>query len=136
MKYYQAKSFVINGNNYRAVYKKAWQIFLEIKRKSKRRPYIRSVYFDKEKIFFDYFWEHLKQKNKTDRLRRVSIFSCAIELIVNTRLKPETIVSPQNNKNILHKFAGISKDKQKFFVHIKENKKTGSKYFMSCFPGV
>lgn len=133
LNYFQSQNSVLPGNNYRKIYKNAWQIFINIKKKSKRRPYLRSVYFNKDKIFFDYYWIHLKQKNKNDRLRRLSVFPCALELILKTRLKPESVVNPNNNSEILHKFIGISKNNIKYFVHIKENKKTGAKYFMSCF---
>ena len=39
-----------------------------------------------------------------------------------------------NRNEILHRFAGKTKDKEIFFVQIKENKKNSKKYFMSCFP--
>ena len=42
--------------------------------------------------------------------------------------------NPNNAKEILHRFAGKSKDKQSFYVQIKENKQNDEKYFMSVFP--
>ena len=35
---------------------------------------------------------------------------------------------------ILHRFAGSTKEKELFFVQIKEDKKTGQKYLISIFP--
>ena len=130
---YQVKQQKITGSNYLEIVKKARKIFSLIKTKSKRRPYIRSVYFDKEKIFLDVFWSHLNQKNPRDRMRRLKYYACSIDLIKNTKNKPKSIINRNKRSEMLHKFAGITKMGDLFFVQIKENKKTGEKYFMSCF---
>ena len=56
---YSTKIKKLPGTNYTEVRKEALFLFNEIKRKTKRRPYIRSAYFNKQKVFFDYFWSHL-----------------------------------------------------------------------------
>lgn len=131
---FQTKTKVLPGTNYKEINKRAWRIYHEIEKRTKRKPYIRSAYFDKEKIFFDFFFIHVNQKKGKDKLRRLRYFNCAIELIQNSRIKPSSIENPNNQKEILHKFNGRSREGNLFYVHIKENKKTGRKYFMSCFP--
>lgn len=134
IRFFQTKIKLLTNNNYRVVYKKAWQIFLEIKHKTKRRPYIRSTYFLKEKIFFDYFWEHLRQKNRNDRMRRLKVFEVAIEVVLNSRNKPAISENRNNQNEILYKFYGKTVCNIKICVNIKQNKKTGQKYLMSCYP--
>lgn len=129
---YQAKSKKISGTNLAEVYKNAGKCFKEISRKTKRRPYIRSAYFKKEKIFFDYFWDHLRQKVPKERYKRLKFFEAAIELIKKSRNKPS--IEPASNKHeTLYRFSGITAEKKPFFVQIKEDKRK-RKYFMSCFP--
>ncbi len=134
MKSYQVKNCKLSGSSYNEVYKKAWQVYLLEKKKSKRRTYVRSVYFKKSKIFLDVFWNHLKQKNWVDRFRRLKYYFCAIELIKNSRIDPETFQDVNNSKEILHRFSGVTKNGEEFFVQIKENKRTDQKYFVSVFP--
>jgi len=134
MKVYQTKAKKLPGSNYHEVYAAARNYYNEIKKKTKRRPYIRSAYWKKEKVFFDYLWQHLAQKTPRDRMRRLKFLNCAIELIKNSRQEPTELISKNNVHEILYRFAGITKDKELFLVQIKEDVKTGAKYFMSCFP--
>ena len=131
---YQTKIKKLPGTNYSEVKKHASFILKQIKRKTKRRPYIRSVYFSKQKIFFDYFWVHLLQKNPEERTRRIKYFPCALDLIKNSKIAPISMNNINNKNEILHRFSGRTKNKEIFFVQIKENKKNDKKYFMSCFP--
>lgn len=131
---YKVKTGVIKGTSYSYVYKKARFCYNQIARRTKRRPYIKSAYFAKEKIFFDYFWPHLSQKPPRERFRRLKYFPAAIELLQKSRLRPESRDNPHVNKEILHRFSGATAEGNIFFVQIKEDKKTGAKYFMSCFP--
>jgi hypothetical protein len=129
---YQTKAKKIAGTNRTEVYRGALRLFSEIKKATKRRPYIRSAYFKKEKIFFDYFWDHLRQKSPRVRFERLQYFWAACDLIKSSRNKP--IVKPNPNKpnETFYKFAGLTADKGIFYVQIKESRR--SKYFMSCFP--
>ena len=132
---YQTKSKKLSGTNLREVYNNATKIYKEISAKTKRRPYIRSAYFKKEKIFFDYFWDHLRQKSPRIRFERLSYFKAACELIKNSRNKPIVKLNPNKSQETFYKFAGLTADKEIFFVQIKERKgKNKKKYFMSCFP--
>ena len=61
-------------------------------------------------------------------------FACAIELIQKSRFDPESKESADRQSEMLHRFAGKSKDGQLFFVQIKEDKRSGEKSFISVFP--
>ena len=95
---------------------------------------MRSVYFKKEKIFLELFWRHLyEKKNFRDQLRRMKYFACAIDLIRNSHFEPISKENPNRRSEILHRFAGATIDDDLFFVQIKEDKRTGQKWFMSVF---
>lgn len=47
---YKVNTKIIKGGSYAIVYKKARSYFNQISRQTKRRPYIRSAYFKKEKL--------------------------------------------------------------------------------------
>lgn len=131
---YQAKSGKVSGTNLGEVYKNAERFYhKEITSKTKRRPYVRSAYFKKEKIFFDFFWDHLRQKSPKIRFQRLRYFKVSCELIKKSRNNPIIKSNPNKPKEIFYKFGGLTSSKEMFFVQIKEDKKK-RKYFMSCFP--
>ena len=134
MKVFQSKFKALSGTDYKEIYTKAKAIFLKIKKRSKRKPYVRSAYFRNSKIFIDYFWEHLHQKNQADRLRRLRFYACALELIQKTRLPP--IIKGHVNKphHSMHRFYGKTPNNEVFVVQILEDIKTDKKYFLSVFP--
>ncbi len=135
MKIYRTKVGRIAGTDFHEVRKKAFIIYQNIKRKSKRKPYVRSAYFNNEKIFLDLFWTHLFSKqNQRDRLRRTKYFASAIELIINCRFEPESKINPNKKSEILHRFTGMLADESIFYVQIKEDKNTKHKWFLSVFP--
>lgn len=57
-----------------------------------------------------------------------------MELIQNTKLHPLSRENPNDRGEILHRFTGITAEKEIFFVQIKEDKKTTQKYLISIFP--
>jgi len=132
---YQTKIKKFSGSNYKEIMMDAKTLFKWIKKRTKRRPYIRSAYFDKQKIFFDYFWQHLFKKSFKIRTQRLKFLPCAIDLIQNSKIPPTSKENVDNRNEILHRFKGETRDKEVFYVQIKEDKKTGRKYFMSCFSG-
>ena len=135
MKVYKTKSVKLSGTDFHEVYQKAFGSYQQIKKKTKRRPYVRSAYFNKSKIFLELFWRHLfEKKNWRDRSRRSKYFPCAIELIKNSRIDPVSKENPNRPSEILHRFTGITKDNDSFYVQIKEDKRRGEKWFMSVFP--
>ncbi len=132
---YQTKSSKLPGTSYKEVYKHAQAEFKIIKRHTKRKPYIRSVYFNKQKIFFDFYWQHLfRSGGDRERVRRLKYFKAAIEVLKLSRHDPITKENPNKRTELLHRFAGLTREKELFYVQVKENKRTGSKQLMSCFP--
>lgn len=135
MKIYRTKNKKLTGTEFKEVHKKAFGIYDEIRRRTKRRPYIRSAYFKKQKVFLAIFWQHLYvKKHYMDQVRRMKFFPCGIELIRFTKYEPQSKENPNKRSEILHRFAGITSDDDLFFVQIKENKRTGEKFLISIFP--
>ena len=134
MKAYQTKINKLSGTSYEEVVKNARHIYHIEERRTKRRPYVRSAYFKKDKIFLNQFWAHLSQKRARDRKRRLYFYACALDLIRHTKREPVSKPNPNKKSEIVHRFVGITKNKEVFFVQIAENKKSRNKYFMSVFP--
>lgn len=132
---YQTKSNKLSGTSLKEVKKNALLFYKrEIEKSSKKQPYVRSAYFKKEKVFFNYFWDHIFQKSPKERFERLKYFKAAVDLVKNSRNKPTSKENPNKRGEILHRFAGLTRNKEIFYVQIKEDRKTKKKYFMSCFP--
>lgn len=135
MQVFRTKTARLKGSDFHEVNKQAFGFYQKIKKKSKRKPYVRSAYFKKDKIFLAYFWQHLFEKaNWRDRVRRVKYFSAAIDLIQNSKFDPKSKENANKPGEILHRFSGLTKDNHLFHVQIKEDKKSGQKYLISVFP--
>jgi hypothetical protein len=135
MKIYRTKMAKLTGTDFHEVNKRAYNFYEEIKKKTKRRPYVRSAYFRKDKIFLGPFWDHhFNGQNWRDRLRRLKYFPAALELIRNSHFEPKSKENPNKEDEILHRFAGATCENDLFFVQIKEDKKSGQKFLMSVFP--
>jgi hypothetical protein len=134
VKIYQTKSKKLSGSEFHEVYPKAFALYRTIKNRSKRRPYVRCAYFKKDKVFIDYFWGHLWQKNWKDRMRRLKYYPCALDLLKNSKIDPVAQQNRNNKLQLLHRFMGITSDKELFVVQVSENKQTGQKNFLSVFP--
>lgn len=120
--------------DYRTVYKFAFALYRDIASTTKRRPYIRSKFFKKEKIFLAIFWQHIHEKNWHERKRRLRYFACGLELIRCSSSPPITIENPHRSSELLHRFRGMTPNKEIFFVQIKESKENKQKYLISIFP--
>ena len=132
---YKTKVKQLTGVRWVEVYKKALVYYKGITNKTKRKPYVRSAYFNKQKIFLELFWRHLFEKqNLRDKTRRLKLLPCAIDLIENAHVRPESKGHPYENRSIVHRFIGVSGEGNKFKVQIKENKKTGMKWLISVYP--
>ena len=135
MKAYPVKSLPLAGTDFHEIRRQAFGLYDEIKRKSKRRPYMRSAFFNKEKIFLEIYWQHLyDQRNWHDRMRRLKYYPCAIELIQYSRFQPTSKENPNKRSEILHRFFGITKNQEVFYVQIKEDKSSHQKFLISIFP--
>lgn len=132
MNFFPISTMPITGTNFSKGNKKVREIFRDLEKKTKRKSYIRTPYFDKEKIFFDYFFPHLNQKSRKTKLDRLKFFPCALELIQKTRYEPSVRVNLHGNNETLYRFGGITPNEKKFLVQIKEKKK-GNKFLMSVF---
>jgi len=131
---YRTKAKKLTGTDYKEIRRNALASYELIRKRTKRRPYVRSAYFSKEKIFLGLFWGHLYEKNYRDQRRRMKLFDCAIELIQKSKLDPVSRENPNRSKELLHKFFGISPDDELFIVQIKENKRSNQKWLISIFP--
>ncbi len=135
MKKFKTKSSKLSGTDFKEVHKKVLFFYKGLKKNTKRRPYVRSAYFNNDKIFLELFWTHLFEKeNWRDRVRCLQYFPPAIELIKNSRFDPASKENPNKSSEILHRFHGITRNNNVFFVQIKEDKRTSEKWLMSVFP--
>lgn len=133
MKVYSSRQHKISGRSYSDVERAARSLHNEIARSTKRTPYVKSAYFGKEKVFIDVFWSHLSQKTRTDRKRRLKFYAAALDLIQNSRMRPEEKPNPNGKNETVYRFAGTTAESELFYVQIKRDSK-GGKYFMSVFP--
>ena|SRR5258708_6754243 len=132
MQVWKVKAQIIPDKTYKAVNKVARSIFHTIERKTKRKAYIRSRYFQKKKVFLSFFWDHLSTKKIQDRVRRLKYFECALEVIQNSYFQPETVTNPNNKRETFYRFYGDTQQKI-FIVQVKKDKKDQLE-FMSVFP--
>ncbi|SRR3989339_69095 len=135
MQIYKTRTHKFHGTHFHVVHKQAFGLYTKIKKKSKRRTYIRSAYFDKEKVFLDLYWHHLFEKsNWRDRVRRMQYYGCAIELLENSHFAPNSTKDPNKPSEMLYRFYGTSADNELFCVQIKENLKKKQKFLISVYP--
>jgi len=133
MKQYKSKYSLIPGTSYDEVVMVARREYKKIVNLTKRQPYVRSTYFNKDKIFVAIFWEHLSQKHRKERMKRLKFYNAAIDLLRNSRCEPDTIFKSNNLSTLLHRFYGVSKEGKEYCVQVKQNKRSGRKDFMSVF---
>lgn len=134
MNMYLTKISKFTGTDYKEISRKARTLYKSIASKTKRKPYVRSMYFGKNKVFLDYFWQHLSQKNSHDRLRRLRYYGCALDLIKNGKMAPTSQIIKEKKTEILHRFCGMTQNHEIFCVQIKEERDNHNKHFMSVFP--
>jgi hypothetical protein len=134
MKVHKVKASTSPGTDYEEVYPPARRLYNQIKAQTKRQPYVRSAYFNKDKVFIELFWVHLNQKNRKERNKRLKYYACGIELLRSTRQQPTTKKNPNKSNESMHRFAGLSPSGDLFYIQVKENRRTNRKDFMSVFP--
>jgi len=135
MKFYQSKRNILPGSSIDEVLPLARMLYKQACSKTRRTPYINAKYkgFNTPKIFLDLFWTHIFQKSPKERTQRLKFYHCALDVIRNSKIEPE-IQTPLDKTIRLYRIYGVSRDGKKFCIQIKEDKKTGRKYFMSVFP--
>lgn len=134
MKVYRSKLVKIPGRSYIDVERKARQLHNKYARTTKRNPYIKSVYFGRDKIFINLYWTHLNQKSRVDRKRRLKFYAAAIDLLQYTRFDPLERPNPNAKQETVYRFAGMTANNELFYVHVKRDDRTGNKHFISAFP--
>ena len=134
MQIFESRYARLNGKIYLDLVRDAREIYNQIVRRTKRNPYVRSKYFKNSKVFLNVFWNHLAQKNPSDRKRRLRFFPCAIDLLRNTTYEPDMVLNPNKTSEILYRFHGKSADGASFTVQVKRDNRSDNKFFMSVFP--
>ena len=134
MIFFKTKAEKLYGHTYKDISNQAKAIYKREKIRTKRKPYVRSAYFKKDKIFLELFWQHLWQKNWRDRKRRVQFFDCALDLLRHSRVDSVSVQDPNHKSVMLHRFYGMTPTGYEFCVQVKQDKKTGQKWLMSVFP--
>ena len=135
MKIYKSKYGKLPGSSLDELVKLARKEYHAIQKRTPRRvAYVRSSYFTKDKIFINNFWDHINKKSRKERVVRLKLYSCAIDLIRNSKDTPDTIFTNVDKNASFHRFYGQSRDGSYFCVQIKENKRNNRKDFMSVFP--
>ena len=130
MEYYRVKSQPFSGTNYTELYRKARLFFKRIHLNPRRKLFIKSAYFHKQKIFFDHFWEHLLQKSIKQRKQRLKYLPCMKELLENSLTNPRVTI--QSNSEKYYRFLGQVTNGAYFAVQIKE--KNHKLQCISIFP--
>ena len=135
MNVYKTKAEIIRGTTLKDVLQRAKLAYAKVSGRTKRRPYIRSDYFRKQKIFLPLFWSHLHQKYAwLDKIRRLRYFLCALDLLQHSHIVPTTVQDPNQPDELLHRFTGVASNGKQFHVQVKENKRSGRKDLLSVFP--
>ncbi len=133
MQQFQSRNTLLPGSSYDEVVAHARKEFNTIRKITKRQPYVRSKYFRGDKIFVTLFWDHIMQKHRKERMKRLKFYSAAIDLLRNTTSGSDMIFDAKNLDIMLHRFYGKTKDGHEFCVQVKEDKRSGRKDFMSVF---
>lgn len=133
MTIFHSKHDLLPGSSYDEVVKHARKEFNTIRKLTKRQPYVRSKYFRGDKIFVTIFWDHLMQKYRKDRMKRLKFYKGAIDLLRNSTATPDTVFSESDKDTMLHRFYGKTREGIEFCVQVKEDKRTHRKDFMSVF---
>lgn len=135
MKFYQSKFKRLPGTSYKEIYDQAWVHYQSIKKRTKRQPYVRSKYFEGQKVFLNLFWAHLRGKNNLrDKARRLKYFLAGIDLLRHNIFDSTSKENPNKKHEIYHRFYGVTQCGSNFALQIKEDKRSGRKFFISVFP--
>lgn len=82
----------------------------------------------------EYYWPHLDRKSNRDRVSRLALLPCALEVLRDSFFHPTKKQNPSNKNEVLYRFLGKTSKNEIFCVQIKEDMRTGEKFFMSAFP--
>lgn len=110
IKNWKVKALQFSSRTYEDARKEALSHFSKLKAKSKRKLYVKSDYFGKQKIFFDYFWDLVFQKPIGSRKQRLKLLPCAVELVQKSSFLPESTTNPNKKQEIFYRFEGVTQN--------------------------
>ena len=128
---YVSKYVCLAGTDYAEVMRTARREYAKVQKLTKRQPYVRARYFQKDKVFVHLFWNHIVQKRRGEQIVRAKLLLAAFDLLRNNTTDPTSLV---DGGRVLHRFYGQTRDGVQFAVQVKHDLKTGRKDFMSVFP--
>jgi hypothetical protein len=131
MELYQSKFDTIRGSDYARVERAAQRVFNIAAHQTKRTPYIRSRYFDGRKVFLPLYWNHLMEKVRSERKRRMRYIEPGFDLVRNTRQQP---LIYHRDGVTYYRFFGVTKGNSIYAVQVKEESKRKRLYLVSVFP--
>lgn len=135
LKVYHSKFGLLPGTSYVEIVAAARKEYHQVQKRTPRRvPYVRSLYFKKDKVFLNAFWEHLRQKHPSEQKTRLKFYLAALDLLRNSTFTGESVIERNNPDVFLHRFVGQTRDGKQFYVQVKDNRRSGRKDFMSVFP--
>lgn len=127
---YHTKCEALSGTSWKETHAAAKDAHKSYIGSARRRAYIRSPLFQRDKVFIDTYWRTLGTRNFRDRQRRLSFLPCGLELIKHAHFSKQEVVE---SKRRYYHFDGVTPAGKSFSVHIKEDG-AGRRYLMSVFP--
>jgi len=79
MNVYTSKYSRLPGSSYAEALSHARQEYNVIAHSTKRQPYVKSKYFNGNKVFLNVFWDHVMQKRLKERTRRLRFYRAALD---------------------------------------------------------
>ena len=110
MNVYTSKYPRLPGSSYDEALNHARQEYNVIAHSTKRQPYVKSKYFNGNKVFLKVFWDHVMQKRLKERTRRLRFYRAALDVLRHSQITPETTFNADDRNILLHRFYGVTKD--------------------------
>lgn len=135
MSYFQSKYHQLPGTSYQEVINAAYYHHQKLQRRNpRRRVYVRSKYFKRDKVFLTLFWPHLLQKRKGEQIRRAKLYLCALDLLRNYQDLDGAVIDRSHPESVLLRFKGRTKDGVLFIVQVKYQIRSDRRDFISVYP--
>lgn len=131
---YKCKISAFYSSSYARVKKQAKNFFNSKTAHSRRSAYVRAPAWKKQKVFLGVFWSHLFDKKPAERMVRLRLLPCALEVLENSTYPFVTKTEPGNPNIFLHRLYGQTPAGQVFALQVKEYSNKQKLYFVSCFP--
>ena len=135
MRVYQSKYNQLPGTSYQEIINAAHYHHQKLqKRNPRRRVYVRSRYFNRDKVFLTLFWPHLLQKRRGDQMRRAKLYLCALDLLRNYNYLNGAVIENGHPEATLLRFMGRTKDGVLYVVQVKVYIRSNRKDLISVYP--